>query len=439
MKGGLILAAPASGCGKTTITLALLYQLRKMGHKVASAKIGPDYIDPTFHRAASGGPCLNLDSWAMRPETLGALASSLEAQADLILCEGMMGLFDGAGVDGDAGSTADVAARLGWPVVLIVDVGAQGASAAATVLGFAKYRPDIHLAGVIFNRVGGIRHAAMLSTAMAAMGLDIDVLGHVPTYPDIALPERHLGLVPAEEHQALDKLFARAGQLIGGNVDLGRLPNMARPGRHPPARSTPLVLKPLGQRIAVARDNAFAFAYPATLDGWRAAGAEIVPFSPLADEPPDPTADAIFLPGGYPELHAGTLAAASRTLEGLRRAASRRAVLYGECGGYMLLGAGLTDGKGERHAMAGLLPVETSFAAPRLHLGYRSVSLMRDGPLGRAGEVFRGHEFHFASTTSEDEGDALFQVDNSDGISLGPTGLMDGSVMGSFIHLVDRA
>jgi len=434
MTRGLIVSATRSGAGKTTIALGLMRALSRRGLSVQPYKCGPDYIDPAFHEAATGRPSFSLDAWAMQPPTLLDMAA--RHPADIAIAEGVMGLFDGAG---GRGSTADVAARLGWPVVLIVDVGAQGASAAATVMGFAKYRSDIHIAGVIFNRVGGIRHAAMLTTAMAATGLDIDVLGHVPTYPDIALPERHLGLVPAEEHEALDKLFARAGQLIGGNVDLGRLPNMARPGRHPPARSTPTVLRPLGQRIAVARDQAFAFAYPATLDGWRAAGAEIVPFSPLADEAPDPAADAIFLPGGYPELHAGTLAAASRCLEGLRRAASRRAVLYGECGGYMMLGSGLVDGKGERHAMAGLLPVETSFAAPRLHLGYRSVTLVRDCPFGRAGEVFRGHEFHFASPTSEEEGDPLFLVDNSDGISLGSTGLVDGSVMGSFVHLVDRA
>ncbi|MCH8808664.1 MAG: hypothetical protein IH993_02345 [Proteobacteria bacterium] len=201
----------------------------------------------------------------------------------------------------------------------------------------------------------------------------------------------------------------------------------------------PPVLPPLGQRIAVARDTAFAFAYPFVLDGWRAAGAEITTFSPLDDEAPDPAADAVYLPGGYPELHAGRLAANSRFLEGLRGAAGRGAAIYGECGGYMVLGRGLVDAEGRRHALAGLLPVETSFVQPKMTLGYREAELVADGPLGPAGARYRGHEFHFASPLGTQGAAPLFRCRDALGAARGDPGGRIGTVMGSFLHLVDRA
>jgi cobyrinic acid a,c-diamide synthase len=197
-------------------------------------------------------------------------------------------------------------------------------------------------------------------------------------------------------------------------------------------------LPPLGQRIAVARDEAFLFVYPAVLEGWRRQGATLSFFSPLADEPPDSAADAVYLPGGYPELHAGRLAAAERCLAGLRRAAAAKAAIYGECGGYMLLGDSLTGADGATHRMTGLLPLATSFAERRLHLGYRSARLLADTPLGPRGARFRGHEFHYATTLRTGDAEPLFALADSCGIDLGPSGLRRGSVFGSFIHLIDR-
>ena len=436
MSGGLILGAPASGSGKTTLTLALLRHLRHSGRRIASAKAGPDYIDSAFHAAASGTPCLNLDAWAMRRETIAALVAALERQAELVLCEGAMGLFDGAGNAG-LGSTGDLAALTGWPVVLVVDVSGQSGSAAALLRGFLSHRSDVPVKGVIFNRVGGPRHAAMLENSVRTALPDLPILGHVPRHAELALPERHLGLVQAAEHPDLDGFLDRAAARVAASLDLERLIGLARPSSLaalPAAQPLPA----LGRRIAVARDTAFAFAYPAMLGGWTSAGASLSFFSPLADEAPSPDADAVFLPGGYPELHARTIAGSRHFLAGLCGAAARGVPIYGECGGYMVLGSGLVDAAGTRHAMAGLLPLETSFADRRRQLGYREVRLAEAGPLGAAGARFRGHEFHYATVVDEGEASPLFAAADADGAPLGTAGRRRGSVMGSFLHLVDR-
>ncbi len=435
---GLVLAAPASASGKTLVTLAALRAYRQRGVAVAAAKAGPDYIDPGFHARAGGGACFNLDPWSMRPETLRAVAARAGAQAELLLIEGVMGLFDGAR-DG-SGSTADLAALFGWPVVLVVDAKGRGSSIAADVLGFHTFRADLGLAGVIFNRVGGAAQRAILQAAMA--GIAVPVLGYLPEIADLRLPSRHLGLVQAAELGDLECLLDCAATWIATALDLARLRALARPARLSRVGGNPgdgAALPPLGQRIALARDAAFAFAYPHLIESWRTGGAEILPFSPLADEAPDRTANAVFLPGGYPELHAGRLAANRRFLDGLRARAAAGATIYGECGGYMALGQGMIDRDGRRHEMAGLLPIETSFAAPKRHLGYRAARLIADGPLGAKGTTFRGHEFHYASVTREGGGAPLFTARDAVNSDLGATGRRVGRVLGSFLHLVDRA
>jgi cobyrinic acid a,c-diamide synthase len=439
---GLILAAPASGGGKTTVTIALARAYRQRGLRIATAKTGPDYIDPSFHAAATGLPCLNLDPWAMRPDTLASLAAQLGAAADLVLCEGVMGLFDGIDAGG-TGSTADLAAITGWPVVLVVNAGGMSASAAALVHGLvhppaALARESLRVAGVIFNRVGGTSHVQLLRDALARAVPAVPVIGAVPRNAGLSLPERHLGLVPAGERPGLEAFLDGAAAAAAGNIDLERLRAIAAPARLPP-KSHGRPLPPLGQRIAVARDDAFGFAYPAVLDGWRESGAELSFFSPLAGEAPASDSDAVYLPGGYPELHAGRLASAARFLAGLRKAASRDAVIYGECGGYMTLGDGLVDADGCRHAMAGLLPVETSFAERRLHLGYRQISVRDSGPLGPAGTSYRGHEFHYATVMNEGGGVPLFAVADAAGRQLPAAGRRVGTVCGSFMHLIDEA
>ncbi len=401
----------------------------------SSAKLGPDYIDPAFHSQASGSPCLNIDLWAMRRATVAALLHRLVETTNIVVVEGVMGLFDGA-ADG-SGSTADFAALTGWPVILVVDGRGQAASAGALVRGFASHRPGVEIAGVIFNRVGGTTHGDMLRRSVEALG--IPVLGCVPREGAFNLPERHLGLIQASEHGDLEGILDNGADRLEALIDVEALLALSRPMAVLASREQSSAIPPLGQRIAIASDPVFAFAYPSLLDGWRAAGAEIQPFSPMADEAPPADADAVYLPGGYPELHAGHLAANARFLEGLRSAAGRGATIFGECGGYMALGAGLTDQGGTRHAMAGLLPLESSFAARRLHLGYRKARLIAGGPLGKAGAAYRGHEFHYASIVDEGPGESLFDCSDARGNRLGASGRRRGRVSGSFIHLIDRS
>lgn len=434
MAPGLIVAAPASGSGKTLLTLGLLRLLARRGLKVASAKVGPDYIDPAFHHAATGRPCPNLDPWAMRPGTLAGIVSGLEG--DVVVAEGVMGLFDGADAPAGepAGSTADLAAATGWPVVLVADCRAMAASAAALVAGFARFRPDVAVTGVVLNRVGSERHARMASQAIAAALPDVAVLGALPKLEDLVVPSRHLGLVQACEHPDLPAFLDAAADAVERHLDVDALLRLARPCRLAAAEPA-LPLPPLGARIAVARDEAFAFAYPTLLEGWRRAGAELSFFSPLADQAPE--GDAVYLPGGYPELHAARLAGNRTFLDGLRAAAARGAFLWGECGGYMVLGRTLTDAQGNVHAMAGLLGLDTSFARRRRQLGYRRARLLAETPLGPVGQTFRGHEFHFATVTAED-GPPLFACADAAYAALPPSGLVEGRVAGSFVHLIDR-
>ncbi len=359
---GLILAAPSSGAGKTTLTLALLRLLSREGLHVRGAKSGPDYIDPRFHEAACGAPCPNLDAWAMTPDRLRSLAFG----DGLLIIEGAMGLFDGAPPDG-RGAVADLARHLDLPVVLVVDAGRMAGSIAPLVAGFAGFDARVRVSGVMLNNVGSDRHEAMLRRALAPLGLP--VLAALRRNPALAQPSRHLGLVQAAERPDLEQFLDTAADALAATLDRATLLSLAAP--LPEATTAPR-LAPPAQVIAVAQDCAFGFTYPHMLADWRAAGAEIKPFSPLADDPV-PEAGFVFLPGGYPELHAGKLAANHTFMQSLKRAA-QTSDIYGECGGYMVLGAGLIDADGTPHAMAGLLPLETSFATHRLHLGYRTLT-----------------------------------------------------------------
>jgi cobyrinic acid a,c-diamide synthase len=431
----MLIAAPRSGAGKTTVTLALLAAFRAKGLRVRAAKSGPDYIDPAFHQVATGAPCLNLDCWAMGPALLESVLHEAAADADLLIVESAMGLFDGApGADAAAkgqGAAAELAIRFRLPVLLVLDVAGQAQSAAAIALGFASFDPGVCIASIILNRVGSPRHRAMVERAIATLG--IPVVGAIPRDESVHLPERHLGLVQALEH---DDLQARLDHLAGlafRHCDLAHIEQLAWPlaGTAEPA----VALPPPGQRIALARDAAFTFLYPHLLSGWRRAGAEIVPFSPLADEAPPHHCDACWLPGGYPELHAGALAAGSNFRQALAHFAATRPV-HGECGGYMVLGAGLVDAGGTRHAMTGLLDHATSFAARRLHLGYRTARLLQDCPLGVAGASLHGHEFHYASLIEPGSDAPLAELFDAEGEALGPAGGCRGHVTGSFFHVI---
>lgn len=428
---GLMIAAPSSGAGKTTVMLGLLRALAQDGVRVQPFKNGPDYIDPGFHQAACGRPSFNLDSWAMGEGLLDAIAARCDG-ADMVLAEGSMGLFDGVAQVGASGigASADLARRMGWPVVLVLDASGQAQSAAATALGFRSFDPGLSFAGVILNRVASARHESLIRKGLEAAG--IAVLGVLPRRADLTLPERHLGLVQAVEHPDLERAMGDYADFLRRHVDLAALRAAAR--GWPVGRGAGRLPPPPAQRIAMARDEAFSFLYPHLLAGWREAGAQILPFSPLGDEAPSLEADLVWLPGGYPELHGGRIAAAQNFLSGLRRHARTRPV-HGECGGYMVLGEGLIDKAGERHRMAGLLGLVTSHAKRKMHLGYRHADLL--APIGgiAAGASLRGHEFHYS--TIVEQGDApLARVRDANGTEVPETGSWRGHVSGSFFHMI---
>jgi cobyrinic acid a,c-diamide synthase len=435
---GLIIAAPRSGAGKTTVTLGLMRALVRRGTRVQPFKCGPDYIDPAFHAVAARRASYNLDNWAMTAPQLTRLARETAADADLAIVEGVMGLFDGAAAPGRSGrgSAADLAALLGWPVVLVIDVSGQTETAAAVALGCARYREDVRVAGVILNRVASERHRALIEPAFDR--IRIKVLGALARDDSLVLPERHLGLVQARETEDIEARLDRLADKIAATADLDAIAALAQPTKSAPRDDDDgygIGIRPPGQRIAIASDAAFSFSYPHLLRHWRACGADIMPFSPLADEAPDMSADAVWLPGGYPELHGARLSAAHNFLDGLQQAAARCARVHGECGGTMVLGQGIEDAEGHRHAMAGLLALETSFAKRRLHLGYRRAQLLADCSLGRRGALIHGHEFHYASIVSEGD-EPLLDCRDASSTSVAERGAWRGTVSGSFLHVI---
>ncbi len=423
-KAGLMLAAPGSGSGKTVLTLALLRALQNRGVEIAAAKAGPDYIDPGFQAIASGHASVNLDPWAMTKGRVRHLACSQPGTH--LLVEAMMGLFDGA-ADG-SGSAAELARILGFPVVLVVDTAKLSHSIAAIVRGFRDHDPELQLAGLILNRVGSARHETLLREALD--GLGIPVLGAVRRSAALELPERHLGLVQACDHPEIEAFVAAAGNMIAESVDLDGLLALFSEGTAGP--ETIDRVAPLGQQIAVASDQAFSFTYAHLISDWQVQGAAVSFFSPLADQPPEMTADAVFLPGGYPELDLAALSDATGFFSGLARARDRGTLIYGECGGYMVLGDGIVDEKGQGHRMAGLLRLETSFEKRKLHLGYRR--LETEGFV--LGSRLNAHEFHYTRAVAE-AGEPLFKASDARGNNLGNAGLRRNNVMGSYMHVID--
>lgn len=439
---GLIIAAPRSGAGKTTVALGLMRALHRRSIEVQPFKCGPDYIDPAFHSAAAGRTSINLDTWSMRSELIATLIQTSAKTADLCIVEGVMGLFDGVSVTGQSGngSTAALSALTGWPVVLVLDVWGQAETAAAVALGCKVYSEDVQIAGVILNGISSKRHEHAITSALHR--LDLPIFGTMHRNDGFALPGRHLGLVQAAETVDLDSRLngladaaieaIMIDQLVAGASPLAIRPTESSDHRYDSVK----MLQPPGQRIAIAQDRAFSFIYPHLLQGWRSAGAEIFPFSPIANELPDPAADAIWLPGGYPELHSAAISQAGRFKTALHASAARGIPIHGECGGYMVLGAGLQDADGARHEMLGLLGLESTFFKRKLHLGYRRARFLEQTAISLPGTELFGHEFHYATVTANPD-IPLANVSDANGVSIAEHGSKRGSVTGTFFHLID--
>ncbi|MGC6484263.1 MAG: cobyrinate a,c-diamide synthase [Candidatus Puniceispirillales bacterium] len=422
---GIMIAGLSSGSGKTLISLGLMRAAKNRQHDIAAAKAGPDYIDPGFHQAALGKPSVNLDPFAMPPGLIRDLAARQDG--DVLLVEGVMGVHDGG-----AASSAGLAAVLGIPAVLVMDIRSQAETAAAIAAGLrtSLAAEGVQLGGVILNRCRSARHEAMIRAAMNRE--QISIVGVIPDEPGITVPSRHLGLVQAADLPEREDVLDRAAAIITDHVDLEAI--LAAATTLPEAGDGE-AMPPPHARIAVASDAAFSFAYPHLLEGWARQGARLAFFSPLADETPPADSGFIFLPGGYPELHLPVLSRAGLFMESLRDAAASGVAIYGECGGYMVLGQAITDADGRRSPMAGLLNLETSFAAPERRLGYRMISRCGDALLP---EQARGHEFHYTKAIHED-GSPLFSACDRDGHNLGRCGLVEGSVSGSYLHLIAEA
>ena len=385
----VVIAAPASGSGKTLVSLSLFAWARQHGHRIQGFKVGPDYLDPQLITAISGQPCRNLDISLCGETWVQRAFHGYGGGNDLALVEGVMGLFDGIG-NSEEGSTAAVARQLELPVVLVVDAGGQAASLAALVRGFRDHDPALNLAGVILNRVSTERHRELLEDVLER--IQVPVLGCLPRCDDLALPSRHLGLAPAHELPQTTQRSQRWADLAEQHLNLAALIPLLRapePGDDPLNKVRAHTGRPLP--VAVASDAAFHFRYAETGEVLERMGMPVLPWSPLADEAIPEEACGLILPGGFPEQHAEQLSGCRTSLDSLQSFAKSRP-LYAECGGMLLLGRQLSDLDGRPHAMASIL--DFSAQRGRLQVGYRSLHPLRDGLLTRRGDQLRGHEFH---------------------------------------------
>jgi cobyrinic acid a,c-diamide synthase len=405
------------------VATGVMAALRARGTRVAAAKVGPDYIDPGYHALATGRAGRNLDSWICGEDAVAPLAARAASGADLLVVEGVMGLFDGASGDGPEASTASIARLLDAPVVLVVDASAMSRSVAALVHGFSSFEPDVRVAGVVLNRVGGPGHLDLLREALGPLG--VPVLGALPRDDAWSWRDRHLGLVPvAEQPSAIAGSLAQLGAATARSVDLDALVTLARGAPERVVPEPPLPERAGRARVAVAAGPAFGFVYPDNLEALAAAGGELLTFDPLADPAlPDGT-EALYLGGGFPEVFAGQLAANAPLLADVRARVANGLVTWAECGGLLFLARSLGGAP-----LVAAVPADAEMTGT-LTLGYRRATLQRQTPLGPAGSVLRGHEFHYS--TLEPSGDALV-LEGRRGRSLG--GFATSSLLATYLHL----
>lgn len=418
----IVVAGTHSGVGKTTVTTGLMAALRATGARVGAAKVGPDFIDPGYHSLAVGVPSRNLDIWMSGAESIGPLAGRAGADADILVVEGVMGLFDGAG-DGTPSSTADVAVLLGAPVLLVVDASAMSQSVAALVHGFATFDPRLRIAGVILNRVGSPGHEVLLRDALAPLG--IPIVGVLHRDERLSWRDRHLGLIPvAERPDGVAESVRVLASLIAASCDLDAITRLA--GSAPSTTvNDPAMPAHIGRtRVAVAAGAAFSFTYPDNVEALAAAGAELVPFDPCADDHLPEGCRALIAGGGFPEVYATSLSENAPLMADVRRRIDGGLVVWAECGGLLWLSRQL-DGR----PMIGAVPTDATMT-DRLTLGYRSAVIQTASPLGTAGTTVRGHEFHYSTTTPTGEAMVL---EGRHGTALG--GFGSARLMASYVHV----
>lgn len=433
----LIIAAPMSGSGKTTVTIGLLECLRRRGLKVAPFKVGPDFIDPGYHKLVTGRPSVNLDAWICEPETVQEIFADYSKDADIAVIEGVMGLFDGISGRSEEGSTAQIARLTGATVFLVVDAKGYARSIAALIEGFMEFDPDVRIGGVIFNNVSSENHARVLRDAVETNLPAVRVLGCILRDRLLHIPSRHLGLMTAEEVDLSQEYLDHLVEVIRKSVDLGMLWAASGSGDvmdRPPEK--PVVEKKV--RIAVAKDVAFCFVYECNLRLLEEAGAELVTFSPMADPELPENISGIYLPGGYPEMHAKALAANEPMKKAVHDAIESGMPVYAECGGFIYLSRGVVDKHSLTSAvdpLVGIFPVSTNMLEQRRALGYREIKLRENSIIGRKGAVARGHEFHYSEMEEMPQKiERLYQVRKGQN-DLGVEGYLYKNCLASYIHL----
>lgn len=430
----IVLAATRSGAGKTTIATGVIGALARRGLRAQPFKCGPDYIDPSYHKLACGVPSRNIDTWMLPHAAALELFGRAASSAQIAVVEGVMGLYDGHANLTEQASTAEIAKLLNAPVILIANAARVARSVAAEVLGFQQFDPAVQIAGVILNGIGSPRHLDFCKPPIE-QATGIPVLGYLPRRDDLQAPERHLGLVPVVEGPLaagwLDALIAQVEQTI----DVDALLTIAARAQTPvaPPALFPDNPVPAKARIALAYDKAFNFYYQDALDLLQAWGADIIPFSPLADAELPAHIGGIYIGGGFPEIYAPELAANRAMLQAVRAAHAHGVQIYAECGGLMYLAQSLTDFDGKAYPMAGLLPVATSMSGGRLTLGYREIEALSDGPLLPKSARARGHEFHWSIANAPASPDQAAYAVRSQNSRL--EGFRAPNLWASYIHL----
>ena len=427
------MAGTHSGVGKTTVATGIMAALCRKDYKVQPFKVGPDYIDPSYHSAVCALPCRNLDTWLLEQAAVVELFHRAMKNKDIAVVEGVMGLFDGFRGESEEGSTAHVAKLLGLPVILVVDASAAARSVGAMALGFKSFDPALNVTGVILNGIAGERHLEFIRPSLEQIG--VSLLGYLPKRPEFALPERHLGLIPTVEGKVSLDFYSRLAEQVERTIDVERILRLAAP-IHLSAPDIPLLFpespKAAKVAIAVAKDKAFNFYYPDSLDLLEAWGAEIVSFSLLEDGELPSGVSGVYIGGGFPELYARELAENSSMRCSLQKAAQRGLPIYAECGGLMYLGESIEGSEGKSYPMVGVLPCCSSMKGSRLTLGYRNVSALDDNPLMSTGESVRGHEFHLSALKGEPRGSAAYDVLDQPGRK---EGFRYRNTLASYIHL----
>ncbi len=456
----LVIAGSGSGVGKTSLTVGLVRCLVRRGLRVQTFKVGPDFLDPTYLALASGRPCYNLDGWMTSREYVRGLFARATADADIALVEGVMGMFDGASPSTLEGSTAEIAAWLDAPVLLVVDARGAARSLAATVKGFSQFEPGVGVAGVIANRGGSSRHRAWLVESLAAAAT-APLFGMTPNGSLPTLPSRHLGLVAADQANLSTECFDSLAQVCEQHMDVSAIVELAGKdfssldcstgglahcvlGQH----STRRAISPAKRhcttfkgkiRLGIARDEAFHFYYADNIESFEQAGAECVPFSPLADTRLPEDLDGLYIGGGYPEMHAARLAGNAEMLADVRRFAASGRAVYAECGGLMYLGQTLTALDGARYPLAGVLPIQTTMIEKLRALGYTEVTLKEDSLWGPCGTKFRGHEFHYSELSSPLPADSgwqrVYSIERRSGEPIESEGFQKGRILASYVHV----